>query len=158
MSGNYPAQILKENVVRWIKTSPLDVKDTVPPKVIDDASRTPKHQKQWWKAKKHVPTCANSEIFTFLTMVILAGQNPIFSPRVRGEKLKFWGAIVGTGAQICMLGLEPYLLIWIHPRRSKWLENPQDEESRKERMEGWSLRRLSFLDWTNTGQASTQAT
>ena len=45
MSGIYPAQILKENVVRWIKTSPLDAKDTAPPKVINDASRIPKRQK-----------------------------------------------------------------------------------------------------------------
>ena len=44
MSGNYPAQILKENAVRWIKTPPLDAK----PKVINDASRIPKRQKQWW--------------------------------------------------------------------------------------------------------------
>ena len=50
MSGIYPTQTLKENVVRLIKTSPLDAKDTALPKVIDDASRTPKRQKQWWKA------------------------------------------------------------------------------------------------------------
>ena len=48
MSGSYPAQILKENVVRWIKTHPLDVEDTAPPKVINDDSRIPKRQKQWW--------------------------------------------------------------------------------------------------------------
>ena len=47
MSGIYPAQILKENVVCWIKTLPLDAKDTVPSKVINDASRIPKHHKQW---------------------------------------------------------------------------------------------------------------
>ena len=47
MSGIYPAQTLKENVVRWIKTSPLDAKDIAPPKIINDASRIPKHQKQW---------------------------------------------------------------------------------------------------------------
>ena len=48
MSGIYPAQILKENEVRWIKIPPLDAKDAAPPKVINDASRIPKHQKQWW--------------------------------------------------------------------------------------------------------------
>ena len=48
MGGNYPAQILKENVVRWIKTPPLDAKNTAPPKEINDASRIPKRQKQWW--------------------------------------------------------------------------------------------------------------
>ena len=47
MSGNYPAQILKENAVRWIKTPPLDVKDTASPKEINDALRIPKRQKQW---------------------------------------------------------------------------------------------------------------
>ena len=46
MSGICPAQTLKANVVRWIKTSPLDVKDTAPPELINDASRTPKRQKQ----------------------------------------------------------------------------------------------------------------
>ena len=45
MSGIYPAQTLKENVVCWIKTSSLDAKDTSPPEVINDASRIPKHQK-----------------------------------------------------------------------------------------------------------------
>ena len=48
MSRIYLAQILKENVVCWIKTPPLDAKDTTPPKVINDASQIPKHQKQWW--------------------------------------------------------------------------------------------------------------
>ena len=44
MSGIYPAQILKENFVHWIKISPLDAKDTAPPEVINDASRIPKRQ------------------------------------------------------------------------------------------------------------------
>ena len=44
MSGSYPAQTLKENVVRWIKVSPLDAKDTAPPGVINDALRIPKRQ------------------------------------------------------------------------------------------------------------------
>ena len=44
MSGTYPAQTLKENVVRWIKVSPLDVKDTTSPGVINDASLIPKRQ------------------------------------------------------------------------------------------------------------------
>ena len=44
MSGTYPAQTLKENVVHWIKVSPLDAKDTVPPGVINDALRIPKRQ------------------------------------------------------------------------------------------------------------------
>ena len=47
MNEIYPAQILKENVVRWIKTPPLDAKDIAPSKVINDASRIPKRQKQW---------------------------------------------------------------------------------------------------------------
>ena len=70
----------------------------------------------------------------------------VFNPRYFGrsklyflfsdarEKLKFLGAIVGTKAQICILGLEPYLIMWMRPRRSKRLENPQNGESYKERM------------------------
>ena len=44
MSGTYPAQTLKENVVHWIKVLPSDAKDTVPPGVINDALRIPKRQ------------------------------------------------------------------------------------------------------------------
>ena len=85
MSGNYPAQILKENVVRWIKTPPLDVKDTALPKVINNASRIPKRQKQWWSDWSHVLTCVNLDIFTVLTTVTLVSQNSIFSSRIKGK-------------------------------------------------------------------------
>ena len=44
MSVIYPAQTLKENVVHWIKISPLDAKDTTLPEVINDASRILKRQ------------------------------------------------------------------------------------------------------------------
>ena len=83
MSGNYPAQILKENAVRWIKTPPLDAKDTAPSKAINDTSRIPKRQKQWWSDWSHVPTCINLDIFTVLTTVTLASQNSIFSPQIK---------------------------------------------------------------------------
>ena len=46
MSRIYPAQILKKNVVHWIKIPPLDAKDTASSKVINDASRILKRQKQ----------------------------------------------------------------------------------------------------------------
>ena len=85
MSGSYPAQILKENVVRWIKTNLLDVKDTAPPKVINDALRIWKRQKQWWNDWSHIPTCVNLDIFTILIAVTLASQNSIFSPRIKGK-------------------------------------------------------------------------
>ena len=48
MSEIYPTQTLKENIVRWIKTSPLDAKDTASSKVINDILRISKRQKQWW--------------------------------------------------------------------------------------------------------------
>ena len=38
LSGIYPAQTLKENVVRWINISLLDAKNTTLPEVINDAS------------------------------------------------------------------------------------------------------------------------
>ena len=44
MSEIYPAQTLKENVVRWIKISLLDAKDTTLSEVINDALRIPKRQ------------------------------------------------------------------------------------------------------------------
>ena len=44
MSGSYPTQTLKENIVRWIKVSPLDAKDTTPSGIINNASRIPKRQ------------------------------------------------------------------------------------------------------------------
>ena len=47
MSGICPTQILKENVVHWIKAPPLDAKETTLSKVINDVSQIPKHQKQW---------------------------------------------------------------------------------------------------------------
>ena len=62
---------------------------------------------------------------------------------------------VGTRAQICILGLEPYLIMWIRSRRSKRLDR---RESCMERVEEYSPRRLSFLDRTNVGQASIWAT
>ena len=45
-SGIYLAQTLKENVVCWIKISPLNAKDTASPEIINDASRILKRQKQ----------------------------------------------------------------------------------------------------------------
>ena len=78
MSRSYPAQILKENVVCWIKIHSLDVKDTMLPKVINDTSRILKRQKQWWNDWSHVPTSVNLDIFTVLTTVTLGSQNSIF--------------------------------------------------------------------------------
>ena len=46
--GFYPTQILKGNTVRWIKISPLDARSIMPPKILNDVSRVPKRQKQWW--------------------------------------------------------------------------------------------------------------
>ena len=48
MSGIYPAQISKGNTVCWIKIPSLDAKDIALPKVLNDASRILKRQKQWW--------------------------------------------------------------------------------------------------------------
>ena len=85
MSGSYSVQILKENVVRWIKTHLLDVKDIASSKVINDTLRISKRQKQWWNDWSHVPTCVNLDIFTVLTTVTLISQNSIFSPRIKGK-------------------------------------------------------------------------
>ena len=65
---------------------------------------------------------------------------------------------VGARAQICILSLKPYLIMWIHPRRSKRLDRPRNGGSHTEKMEEYSPRRLSFLNGVNVGQASTWAT
>ena len=65
---------------------------------------------------------------------------------------------MGTRAQICILGLEPYLIMWIRSRRSKRLDRPQNGRSHTERAEEYNPRRLSFSDRMNVGQASTWAT
>ena len=65
---------------------------------------------------------------------------------------------VGTRAQICILGLGPYLMIWMRPRRSKWLKRFQNGGSRTKRVGEYCLRRLSFSDRVNINQASTWMT
>ena len=44
-------------------------------------------------------------------------------------------------------------MVWIRPRRNKWLERPQNGGSRKEKVEEYNPRRLSFLDRMNIDQA-----
>ena len=41
--------------------------------------------------------------------------------------------IVGTRAQICILGLKPYLIMWIRPKRSKRLDRLQNGGSHIEK-------------------------
>ena len=65
---------------------------------------------------------------------------------------------VGTRAQICILGLKPYLIMWIRLRRSKRLDKPQNEGSHTKKVEEYNPRRLSFSNRMNVGQASTWAT
>ena len=59
-----------------------------------------------------------------------------------------------TKAQIYILGLKPYLIMWIRPRRSKRVNKPQNGGSHTEKVEEYSPRRLSFSDRVNVGQAS----
>ena len=63
--------------------------------------------------------------------------------------------MVGTRAQIYILGLKPYLLIQIRSRRSKRLDRHQNGGSRTEKVEEYIPRRLSFSNKGNVGQAST---
>ena len=65
---------------------------------------------------------------------------------------------MGTGAQICILGLGSYLIMWIRPKRSKRLERLQNRGSHKEMVEEYSPRRLAFSDRMNIRQASTWTT
>ena len=93
--GFYPAQILKRNPDRWIKTPPLDAKGVTSPKLLNEALRVPKRQKQLWNDENVPSTCKGLNVFMVLNVIMFTSQNYTFSPRARGEKLKFWGAIVG---------------------------------------------------------------
>ena len=64
---------------------------------------------------------------------------------------------VGTRVQIYILGLKPYLVTWIRPRRNKRLDRLQNRVSHTEKVEEGSLRRLSFSNRVNVGQASSWA-
>ena len=65
---------------------------------------------------------------------------------------------MGTMAQIYILGFNPYLIIWIRPRRSKLSNRLQNGGSHTGKVEECSPRRLSFSDRGNVGLASTWAT
>ena len=61
-------------------------------------------------------------------------------------------------AQISVLGLKPYLVIWMRPRRSKRSNRPQNEGLHMRKVEEYIPRRLSLSDMGNVGPASTWAT
>ena len=63
-----------------------------------------------------------------------------------------------TMAQIDILGLKPYLMIWICPRRSKRSNRPQNGGLHTGKVEECNPRKLSFSDRGNVGPASTWAT
>ena len=65
---------------------------------------------------------------------------------------------MGAMAQISVLGLKPYLVIWIRPRKSKRSNWPQNEGLHTRKVEEYSPRRLSFSDMGNVGPASTWTT
>ena len=65
---------------------------------------------------------------------------------------------MGAMAQISVLGLKPYLVIWIRSRRSKRSNRPQNEGLHTRKVEEYSPRRLSFSDRVNVDQVSTLVT
>ena len=62
---------------------------------------------------------------------------------------------VGAMAQISVLGLKSYLVIWVHPRRNKQSNRPQNEGLHMRKVEEYNPRRLSFSDMGNVDPAST---
>ena len=60
--------------------------------------------------------------------------------------------------QISVLGLKPYLVIWIRSMRNKRSNRPQNEGLHTRKVEEYSPRRLSLSDMGNVGPASTWAT
>ena len=61
----------------------------------------------------------------------------LFFPFLREGKIKVLRGYCGDkGPSWYILGLKPYLMMWIRPRRGKWLEMLQNGGSRKGRVEG----------------------
>ena len=54
---------------------------------------------------------------------------------------------VGTRAQIWVLGLKPYLIMWIHLRRSKRLDEPQNGGSHTEKDGRVHFEEVILLRW-----------
>ena len=65
---------------------------------------------------------------------------------------------VGAMAQIFVLGLKPYLVILMHPRRIKRSNRPQNEGLHTRKVEEYSPMRLALSDMGNVGPTSTWAT
>ena len=54
---------------------------------------------------------------------------------------------VGTRAPICILGLKPYLIMWIRSRRSKRLDRPQNGGSHTEKGGRVQSKEVILLGW-----------
>ena len=110
---------------------------------------------KWLKWRPYVRKC--ERLYSFNHDYIGRSKFYFFSSDKR-EKLIFWGAIVGAKAWTLILGLKPYLLMGMRPRRSKWLGRSQNRWSHQERVEGRGARRSSSLDWTNISQVDIRVT
>ena len=53
--------------------------------------------------------------------------------------------LVGTRTQICILGLKPYLIMWIRLRRSKRLDRPQNGGSHTKKGGGIQFEEVIFF-------------
>ena len=73
---------------------------------------------KWLKWHPYVRKCKC--LYSFNHDYIGKSKFYFFSSGKR-EKLKFWGASVGAKVWTFILGLKPYLLMGMRPRRSKWL-------------------------------------
>ena len=54
---------------------------------------------------------------------------------------------MGTRAQICIVGLKPYLIIWIRSRRSKQLDRPRNGGSHTEKGGKVQSEEVILLGW-----------
>ena len=77
--------IEEKNLDRWIRAPSLDVRSVTQPKVLNNASRVPKHQKKLGDDGNDPSTCVGLNIFMVLNVIIFTSQNYTFSPRARGK-------------------------------------------------------------------------
>ena len=78
------------------------------------------------------PTCVNWRIVWSYVVEV----KTLFFPFLREGKIKVLSGYWGDKGPVGILGLGPYLVMWIHLKRSKWLERPHNGGSHKGRLEG----------------------
>ena len=95
--GIIPPKSFRKKPIRWICTSPLDVRDSTPPRAFSSALRNSKHQWQvWgvWNIPSHTCELKNRVVLCH------ENQNPVFSLSPKGKNQSFEGLLWGWRSKI----------------------------------------------------------